>query len=718
MGERRSANLQFPMGGQDQAQAYQTQPPYTTPDSQNVRPIGTLEGRARGGSRPGLDFAHYDTLGTGNPVRMMAQVTYSGTDGFEYFTDDFDTDTIGAQWSAATHLNPATLPLSYEARYASADPTDATGAVLRALTSFDNTKDYKIELYIVPYLADHHGKYQIYCRMDNTTPILTTDGVVAELTLEAATGAYSVTLKSYVGGNETVNGTYSSTTSILAPGIFALTISGNNATITWREKATITNQAVTTPCAGVKGDRLGFGINCTQNDAAGSKALVDWFRVQYYVTGSPTKLHTKALMVANGIPYQELWMGKLTAVATLGGITLPTAKLTLAAERGGILYIADPTAVRTYTPGTDTLATLVVDSGKGTVPTGCPLIQRFRDRIVVAGAEASPQIWYMSRQGAPGDWLYTDTDEGAACAATSSPAGKIGQPTLALAAWLDSYLIFGCTNSLWALRGDPAAGGRLFNLSEDIGVLDKAAWCFGPNGEFIFLSRDGLYALPPEVSGRPQSISREKLPRELLNVDRNIYTVLMAYDSAERGVHIYLTAEDQRKGLHWWMQWPEGTFWPVSIPNAQEPTAILQLRAHDPSQTAVLLGGRNGLVKRYRANSETDAGTEITSYVLFGPMRLGGDEQYDGIWAELQGTLGSESGQVTWGIYPGDTAEQAVKAGARVTGTWSGGLNAISHPRVRGSYAALRLENADADRAWTYEGGSATFMRGGKRRIG
>lgn len=719
--DKRLATLQFPMGGQDEAQAYQNQPPYSSPDCQNVRPQGTLERRARGGSRPGLDFSHYEQLQSGAAIRLLTQMQYPDTRGFSHFTDDFITPHIGSQWTASAHLGTPLLPTPFafgqDYEYASAAPTSETSATLRAISTLNATADYRVEIKITPYVSDHHGKYQLLMRMDDTTPVATTDGVIAELVLESVTGAYSGTLDAYVGGVKTSYPFAGGTTGSVTPGVFAIVVSGNDVTASWRGIELI-DQTVATHCSGPAGKRVGFGLFCTQNDSAGSKALVDWFRLQYFDSGTPTTNHTKAFVVSNGVPYQEEWIGTWKAVGTLGGITLPTDTLTLSAERGGLLYIADPTAVRTYTPGTDTLATLTATGGKGSVPTGTPLIQRYRDRIALAGAPASPHIWYLSRQGDPQDWLYTDTDEGAAVAGTTSAAGKIGEPILAMAAWQDDVLLFGCTNSLWALRGDPTAGGRMFSVSEKVGVMDKGAWCFGPSGEFIFLSSDGLYVLPPEAAGRAQPVSRDKLPKELRHVDRAIYTVLMAYDHEFRGVHIYLTAEDQRKGRHWWVEWPDATFWPVALPNAQEPTAILEFLGDDSTQNAVILGGRDGYTRRYSDDSESDGGDEIVSYVLYGPIRGGTDNYHDGVVAEIWGTLAQNSGQVTWSIHPGETAEESVTATAQESGSWSAGRNGNVHPRVRADSFCFKVTNLEEGRRWAIEEAGAIIKRGGKHRIG
>ena len=65
--------LQFPLGGLDKRFSYRDQPPFTTPDCLNVRPNGTIEGRARGGSRSGLVKAYPQQLGGGEPIRPYGQ---------------------------------------------------------------------------------------------------------------------------------------------------------------------------------------------------------------------------------------------------------------------------------------------------------------------------------------------------------------------------------------------------------------------------------------------------------------------------------------------------------------------------------------------------------------------------------------------------------------------------------------------------------------------
>lgn len=62
-GRQKTVDLLFPVGGLHKGAAHQMQPPYTTPDCLNVRATETLQGRLRGGSRPGLRQAYPVQLG-------------------------------------------------------------------------------------------------------------------------------------------------------------------------------------------------------------------------------------------------------------------------------------------------------------------------------------------------------------------------------------------------------------------------------------------------------------------------------------------------------------------------------------------------------------------------------------------------------------------------------------------------------------------------------
>jgi hypothetical protein len=198
-------------------------------------------------------------------------------------------------------------------------------------------------------------------------------------------------------------------------------------------------------------------------------------------------------------------------------------------------------------------APFTADKRGGGVPFGCGLAAAYNDRLVLA----RDHVWYMSRAGDIWDFDFSQEDAAAAIGGSLDNVGQIGSPITALAPFGDDYLVFGCLNELWVLKGDPGAGGVMSNLSRTVGIVGQNAWCITPTGEMVFLSTDGVYVLPSGAGAYPQSLSRDKLPRELMSVDRSRVRVCMAYDVQRRGIWLYLTP-DVEQGRHWFIAWPAG----------------------------------------------------------------------------------------------------------------------------------------------------------------
>ena len=110
MAKKTNIDMLFPIAGLDKSLGYQRQPPYTTPDSLNVRPYDTMLGRNRGGSRPGYGKAFYQQIGGGaNNVNMLGDVTFITTNGYQSWADNFSGAALANVWSAATWVG-ANLP--------------------------------------------------------------------------------------------------------------------------------------------------------------------------------------------------------------------------------------------------------------------------------------------------------------------------------------------------------------------------------------------------------------------------------------------------------------------------------------------------------------------------------------------------------------------------------------------------------------------------------
>lgn len=768
--------LRFPTGGLDRSQAYRQQPPFTTPDCLNVRPSSTLEGRERGGSRPGLVRSHVTDLG--GPVRLLHLMTLASGDGFTAWLEPFDGLSLGSVWSTASWGLGA--PHILPAHAVSVDTDRPSADVVRSALPIDATEQYAVEMFIAPWGDEHHGEYRLYLRLDDATPDIETDGVVVELTLVGASGAYEGTLTTVTGGVETAHTLASGVDGSAEPGWLVAMVAGDTVTVYWRDHELI-SQAVDAHT----GLRVGFGMTCTED---GGVCVVNAFRTQYYSTSPVDDMRDVLIASAAGDLFQEGFYGRLSDAGL--SRTVRDDTLLSSAQWGQKLYIADYgevaaegtdgsvngtsldaagvadwtalgiTAVdyvavvsnplgtatagtyrisavaagnltlatnaglggcayriergpKVYDPATGTMELLTATAGQ--VPTGCPLVCRYLDRIVLAGAAIAPHVWYMSRAGDPTDWDYSQDDSQRAVAGTSSEAGVPGEPITALAPHADDYLVIGCLRSLWRMRGDPAYGGALDNLSRTAGPVGPQAWCIGPGGEMVYLSLDGVYLLPPGGESVPRSLSREKLPVELRNINPEQTTVLLEYDVTDRGVHIFLSGADSTAQPHWWLDWENGTFWPLSLDGDHDPTAICAIAPVVPSDSSVVLGGRDGFLRRFSPASATDCGTAYLSYVVIGPVALASDGQA-GRLLSLDGELAGVSGSVEWSVGAALTFEGAVAADVVSTGTWVAGLNSTVHPVGYGQAFVLRLDGAGAG-AWGLETVVAMLRKSGRRRV-
>jgi hypothetical protein len=363
----------------------------------------------------------------------------------------------------------------------------------------------------------------------------------------------------------------------------------------------------------------------------------------------------------------------------------------------------------------------------GTIPYGSRCITTFRDRLVLAGGTTNPHGVFFSRQGDSLDWDYSATDEGGAVSLALAFAGGMGDTVTAIAPHADNCLILGGQSSLWMLIGDPKSG-QLANLSTAIGIVDHYAYCTTPDGWFVFLSEDGLYAIPAGCGNPiPQSVSREKLPRELIGLGHMFETgvsVALAYDIFHRGIHIVVAGV-----AYWFLDWETKSFWQVRATDADgvngiEPNLCRSVYTpHSMSNVLFTCTNPDAGVRRYNENYDVDdevtpaTARRFTSACIFGPF---GDASLldDSRWDELDIVLSSNSAAVDVEIFAGDTAEEAATAAESGTPAYSrrigSGRSPRMHPRVRGTSLYLKLSS---DRRWAFEAASAVLAKAGRVRV-
>ncbi len=380
--------------------------------------------------------------------------------------------------------------------------------------------------------------------------------------------------------------------------------------------------------------------------------------------------------------------------------------------------------------------------GAGSLPLGCPLIARYNGRIVQGGAPHAPHVWYMSRQDNPLDWDASQEDAQAAVSGQTSEVGVIAEPLTAIIPSLDDYLIFACEDSMYLLRGDIRQGGRIGRISGAVGIAGPDAWCWTPGSRLVFLSKIGLYAIQAGPGAVPIPLSEERIPRELVDIGSDDEAML-AYDSRGRGIHIFVSGAN-RVSTHFWYNLATNAFWPVGLKGDHEPFRVLLSDTVGSSTQSVILGGRDGYVRRFDLSSVQDDGEHFDSFVDIGPFRIGGNDRVDGMIHELIATLAASGGSADWQLFVADTHEQLGSLSAWKThrivtedgnpigdlsgsdllaeglsfssGQWSAGRNRVNRPFARGGSAVLRLRTPiGSTTQWAYEGIVAVLERLGEQ---
>ncbi len=265
------------------------------------------------------------------------------------------------------------------------------------------------------------------------------------------------------------------------------------------------------------------------------------------------------------------------------------------------------------------------------------------------------------------------------------------------------------------MAGDPAFGGSLDALSRTIGIVGPNAWCIGPSGELVFLSKSGIYAVHPGGNKYPTALSEKPLPAELKSIDSNVLNVQLEYDVADRGIHIFLSPDSSNTRVHWWFDMDNFAFWPLTLSSDHEPTATCTLNATAIEESGLVLGGRDGKLRRFSHLAGNDCGTTFSSYVIIGPIPLAPDSLV-GRLLSMDAVLATDSADVTWALQVALTYELCATASSSDTGTWSGGLNATNRPAARGQAVSLKLTGATNDR-WAFEQVNIKTRVTGKRRI-
>lgn len=360
------------------------------------------------------------------------------------------------------------------------------------------------------------------------------------------------------------------------------------------------------------------------------------------------------------------------------------------------LYIVDGTHFRYYVPLTNSVETWTATAG--TLPVddqnNAPrLICTWRGRTVVSGLLRDPQNWFMSRVSDPHDFDYSPVSTAAddAVAGNNSPLGLIGDVITGLCPYNDDLLIFFGDHTIYLMRGDPLAGGQVDLVSDTIGAAWGKAFCKDPYGNVYFLSNKcGLYRMVP--GEQPVRVS-QAIEQLLHEIDTGESVISMVWNDQFQGVHIFVTdAAEPAPATHYFFETRTGGWWTDSFTSDDHnPVCCVAYDGNLASDRKILIGSWDGYVRELDPEATDDDGYDIASDVLIGPISTPtGDEM---MLHDLQGVMAESSGDVTWAVLVGATAEEALASEPVVDGTWEGGRNFTDAVRYAGHSVYIRLSS-------------------------
>jgi len=458
-----------------------------------------------------------------------------------------------------------------------------------------------------------------------------------------------------------------------------------------------------------RGGQRGGLVKYNASQVSSSNKLQD---IGHVVTSNTSSLSPTAVVhrnvyayaVANGTVAR--FTGSSMTTASGGSSALDAnAPAIFSASLFGVVYFADGTNKKTWTPGTNTVGTWTESAG--TLPINGSdrprLIELYRQRIIQSGLKGDGHNWFASALGDATDWDYSPatTVETQAVAGNNADAGKVGDLVNCMAPHNDDLLIFGCDSSIWQMTGDPMAGGRIDSVSQTTGMAFGRPYCKTPDGVIYFIgSRGGLWRMAPTVL--PFRVSGGRVDSRLSDYDFDSTIVRMAYDDARQGVWAFFTPLDGSATTHYFYDLRTEAFLPQVFANANHnPTAVTVYDGDTAADRVMLLGGYDGYIRYVSDSAKDDDDTAISSHIYLGPIKSRGQART--MLREIRAVLDADC-EVNYEVYAGDSAQAAFEATTpRLDGVFYGGRSKADRRRCQGHVFYIKLKNSRLGESWAME---------------
>ena len=443
----------------------------------------------------------------------------------------------------------------------------------------------------------------------------------------------------------------------------------------------------------------------TDTGTTGAKILPTIFKYDLVtrarVAGAPRQTYTFA--VAGGAIYEI----KDTGPIFINNTDLdPNATEIMAAVVDNQVVFIDGVSAFIYNPFNGNFRRYTATSA-GSVPQRCRIVVGWNGRVVMTrNAEAPAEIYF----GAQENYLDWDTDPVVPSYQQAVTLTAHDMVTAFIPGESDTATI-GCDSSILRLFGDPAQGGRIVNVSTEIGIAFGSAWANDDEGYLYFFGQLGeVYALAPGEHAVPVPISNS-IRERMRAVDLTAVHVELTWDTEGRGLRVTqknITPGVARIGWYWEKEtqtWNEDD----TLLPAHQATSIVVLDGEDPDDRVMLLGCEDGYVRTVTSGETTDDKQPIEASVLLGPFV----SPVRAMFWELEVVLASDQGGARYEWFVSERPDD--KGDPVAEGLLDPGRSLLLE-RATGSYVWLRIFSAGLE-AWAFESASVQASAAGRHRV-
>lgn len=422
-------------------------------------------------------------------------------------------------------------------------------------------------------------------------------------------------------------------------------------------------------------------------------------------TTSLTNRSTTALAVAGGNIYTFTSSAFTTPTGGSGALSA-NAPVVFSAQLGERMYYCDGVNYAKWDSGTGAVTAWTAATA-GTIPASggnvARLIESWQGRIVMSGIIGDRRNYFMSAIFDAENWDYNPnpTLETQAIAGNGGPAGIPGDIINGMVPYSDDVLIFLCDHSVYELRGNPMAGGRLDLITDVVGGAYGRAWCKTDTGiVYFFGSRGGIYRMTP--GSMPERITRDRIDEQLATVNLDTHLVRMGWDDRTQGMHVFISPLAAGATTHWFWDMRTDSWWPDVFADTNfNPLAIHQYDGDDPDDRVLMLGGRDGRIRYFSLTSKGDDTSEIDSYVFMGPLQMAQRQRV--MIDEVHIALGVNSDEVLLTYHRGHDAEDASTNAEIHSRLVKAGRNYCFKNQLAGHSLFLKIRNHQRGEAWNLE---------------